>query len=267
MIGSSIKENFQKNSAWIATNVFNKNFSVVRAKSPELLKACYALRYQIFCVERKFDLPYEIIDGVGYEHDENDMRSESFLIQHRASGNYIGTGRLIMPNLAYTKEALPIQEYLSDNIIKAFALDQQEMLRSTCEISRLGILRDYGNANSDRYKKTSGFYSTLYKVHLADICKLGLYRAIFDIALNDCNTPNCVFTTDPFILRRFKKAGFTYQVMGNNIDIFGPVTPVYFNIPQMLNSAANSNRVCWSIVTDNGRIKRASAPIAYRATL
>jgi hypothetical protein len=42
--------------------------------------------------------------------------------------------------------------------------------------------------------------------------------------------------------------------MGKNLDVFGKVTPVIFNIPRMLERSYVEAPTNWAVVTDNGRI-------------
>jgi N-acyl amino acid synthase of PEP-CTERM/exosortase system len=232
--------------------IFNDNFRVVVADTDELKRTSYRLRYKVFCLERQFDFA----NNGSEEFDEYDDHSLAFLIQH-TSGVYVGTGRLILPNEHDLLSSFPIVKYLPSETTNAHGLNDPAVIRSTCEISRLGILREYTNPTNELYESCRGV-SKSFRRHLTDLCKLGLYRGIFSCALDIANTPNCVFTTDPFILRRFERVGFRdFSVMGDSINIFGAVIPVKFNIYRMLEECAITHPHNWAVVTDNGRLVEA----------
>lgn len=54
-------------------DAYNKYFKVIRADSPELLDEVFRLRYQVYCIEHKFE----------NQHDFPDGRSAMFMISTR----------------------------------------------------------------------------------------------------------------------------------------------------------------------------------------
>lgn len=243
----------------IATKMFQDNFELVHVDSPKLRKVSYALRYQIFCVERGFDMDAE--DGM--EFDEYDKRSIGFLIRHRESDAFVATGRLILADPKRPYDSLPIQKYLTKEQLAPFGLDGGAKVNQTCEISRLGILKSFlKNCKCLSDEVTDKRQALLKTRNVRDLCKLGLYRGIFDFALNYAGTPNCVFSTDPYLLKSFEHNGFKqYSVMCENLDIFGPVTPVYFNIRHMLSDVHDEKPINWAVMTDNGKILEIPQPV------
>ena len=66
---------------------------VLVADTSELLDEVYRLRYQVYCVEMTYEAGRD-----GKEYDEFDNRAHHVLLVHRASGEAIGTVRVIPPS-------------------------------------------------------------------------------------------------------------------------------------------------------------------------
>ena len=66
-------------------------FSTVLADSPALLEAAHALRFQVYCLERKFENPEEHPGGL--EMDAYDAHAVQGVLFHRLTGGAIGSAR------------------------------------------------------------------------------------------------------------------------------------------------------------------------------
>ncbi|HNS45223.1 MAG TPA: GNAT family N-acyltransferase, partial [Alphaproteobacteria bacterium] len=184
----------RKVCGYVANKAFNESYEVVLANTHELREECFKLRHQIFCVERGFKLD----SRNGLESDGYDVRSAHFLLKHRPSNSYIATGRLILPDRGDLKSSLPLQKKLAQNVIEDHDLHIPDRVSKTCEISRIGILKSCSRQSSKIYCSGGGWATRIMRKKIADIGKLGLYRAIFSVALHEGGTPNCVFATDSF---------------------------------------------------------------------
>ncbi len=235
---------------YVANKAFNESFEVVLASTHELRQECFRLRYQIFCVERGFDL----VNQNQMESDYYDKYSAHFLLKYRPANAYIGTGRLIFPQ----KEnifSLPLQKKLSQDVIHAYNLHNPDHVRRTCEISRIGILKSCSRSASKIFRNNDRWASKIMRKQIADIGKLGLYRAIFLLALRKDGITDCIFATDPFLLTKFTAVGFnSYCVMDDSLNIYGPVIAIKFNLHEMLENGRKQAPEGWVITTDNGRI-------------
>lgn len=235
-----------------ASSYFNRHFAIVKADTDALRTISHRMRYQIFCVERGFPMQH----SNGQEYDAHDGHSLAFLIQHRPSGTYIGTGRIILPH-APGDNALPAQARLRQEVQRAYGLQGGGILPVTCEISRLGVPREFARASCPLYGAAGGGRPALMRRHLPGLAKLGLYRGVFDLALNHAGMEHCVFITDSFLLSRFDAIGFReYSVMDDQVQCFGVTSAVYFNIGHMLLRARREVPLHWSVVTDNGNLLR-----------
>src|SRR5437660_11896620 len=86
---------------------YREHFEVVRASTPSLLDEVYRLRYQVYCVERRFESTADQVDG--REVDIDDPRSVHVLLIHRRTGAIAGTVRAILPLGSNPGVLLPIQ--------------------------------------------------------------------------------------------------------------------------------------------------------------
>jgi len=75
---------------------FHSYFDLVPANDAELRAAAYRIRYKVYCQELGFESPGNFPEGM--EKDEYDNFSEHYIIQHRKTGVYAATTRLILPS-------------------------------------------------------------------------------------------------------------------------------------------------------------------------
>src|SRR3954466_2047636 len=81
-------------------NRFNAYFRLVSANTRSLMDAAFALRYQVYCIERQFlDRQFEDAgqQSRGVETDQFDRHAVHSLLFHRSFDEAIGTARLILP--------------------------------------------------------------------------------------------------------------------------------------------------------------------------
>ena len=86
-------------------NTWDRHFDVVPASTPELLDQIFALRYQVYCVEHRFENPAKF--PTGRETDCHDPFSLHVALIYRGTGEVAGTVRLIFP-AGETIRSLPI---------------------------------------------------------------------------------------------------------------------------------------------------------------
>ncbi len=112
--------------------MFDGRYRAVLADTRESKSIHYHLRYQVYCLEKRFEPAAHFDDQ--QEIDAYDDRSVHLLIQHRASGQWVGTARLVCGE----PETLPMAR------IARFSLDGYATdSRQFAELSRLSILKSY----------------------------------------------------------------------------------------------------------------------------
>ena len=111
--------------------MFESNFEVFLADTPEGKEIHYSIRYQVYCEEMGFenkdDFPLQM------EYDENDDRSVHFIVREKLSGYWVGAIRLIFKQDAL----LPIEQ--SCKINEDITTND---LFGAVELSRLCLIKD-----------------------------------------------------------------------------------------------------------------------------
>ena len=110
----------------------NTYFHVATAVSGDALQEALRIRYQVYCVENAFEDPADHPDGL--ERDAFDSHSLHSLLIHRASGQAVGTTRLVMPVQRDLERSFPLQQVCGQ-------FDQLPLDR-TAEVSRTMAVRE-----------------------------------------------------------------------------------------------------------------------------
>ena len=90
-------------------SVFEEYFQIVLADTPALRDTVFRLRYQIYCMETGFERPEDFPDGL--EKDAFDGRAVHSLLQHKASGDYAGTVRLVLADPRDKLKPFPVERH------------------------------------------------------------------------------------------------------------------------------------------------------------
>jgi len=171
---------------------------------PQLLEESYRLRYQVYCVERRFLDATDYPDG--REVDEFDEHSVHLgLIA--AEGTLIGTARLIKPNphgfpmfrhCAFFPEVMPPD---APHVVPM-------------EASRLAISRKYMR----HHRRTEP---------LCDLVKAVVVGARM-VGAN-----HLIAASEPALARRLMHLGFPYRIGGPMADYYGPVAACLMNLDEL----------------------------------
>ncbi len=124
--------------------MFDSRYQAVIADTEESKSIHYHLRYQVYCLEKKFE-PAEIFDDQ-QEIDEYDNQSVHFIIQDKQSGEWVAAARLVIGK----PEDLPISK------LTEYSLDGRSKEGMVfAELSRLSILKSFRRGTSQAQEKIS----------------------------------------------------------------------------------------------------------------
>ncbi|MDX1812908.1 MAG: PEP-CTERM/exosortase system-associated acyltransferase [Gammaproteobacteria bacterium] len=151
--------------------MFDEKYQILRADTEEAQRLHYRLRCEIYCVDRSFESSNNF--PTGEEVDEADERALHFIIIEKASQEWIGVFRVVLPD----HEKLPIEQYcvMDSKLIKSLPRDK------TAEISRLGIARRF-TQRTPEHENESELAQTKYVIKNLKEVTLGIWRALVQLS-------------------------------------------------------------------------------------
>lgn len=218
-------------------------FHSQRADTPEMLRVAHAIRYQVYCLERKFENAAEHDDGL--ECDDFDAMAFHSLVFHRSTSDAIGTARLILPR--YASGGLPIERLLRENGLRAedhFSPD------TVAEVSRFSI--------SNRLRRRCGTeLPTSGERRAKETCSvlpcLGLLQDLLrqSVALG---LTHWAAVMEPKLLRMLAAIGIHTTPVGPLVSYHGLRQPSYCRLSEMLERLLQERPDHWAVVTDAGTL-------------
>ena len=218
---SDVKRYRQANKA---ASLFDSHFTPVIANTEALRQAVFKTRYAVYCKEMKTEAP----NVSEMEIDCFDKHSLHCLIQHKTSGVYAGTVRIIKPD--FPNETLAIEK---NNCIPtddpALVLSPPNFRRDQIgEISRLAILRQFRH----RYigVEDHPYLGRYNKAKIAcSMLPVALYLSA--AALAECSNRHHIYVmVEPRLAKSMARAGVIFGQIGPVIDYHGKRAPYYINL-------------------------------------
>jgi N-acyl amino acid synthase of PEP-CTERM/exosortase system len=232
-------------------DVFNKYFEMVHAASDELKIEVYKLRYQVYCIETKFENPELYPDGL--EFDDFDQQSVHYLIRHRKSGDYAATTRLVLPDAKKPEKLFPIELHCEIDNIAVLPLNRKHL----AEISRFCV--------SKAFKKRKNEANTLVGIDpnwQPDQFTLDERRTFphISLALMICvikaSYENNIYYTyaamEPALLRFLSTLSINFITIGPLGDYHGERWPTMIKATDMREDTAEKNLDIWNLLTNEG---------------
>ena len=223
---------------------YDRYFTVVRANTPEQLDLAHRLRYQVYCVENRFEDPTRHRDG--REIDEDDDRSAHALLVHRPSGATAGTVRLIMPLLDRRRRPLPIEQ----------AVDPAVWLRSgplpwllTAEVSRFAVSKSFRRRHGDGSYAQAGLSRPLANEaavgeRLMPFITFGLLRAVLGICLEH-GIVHLAAMMEPALLRLLFRLGLVFEPLGGLVEHHGLRQPCVARLADLTRRSREEASLLW----------------------
>jgi N-acyl amino acid synthase of PEP-CTERM/exosortase system len=218
-------------------------FRTQLADTPQLISAAQAIRYQVYCLERKFENEAEHNDC--RECDGFDDAAVHALIFHRPTSEAIGTARLIP--LSDMDALQPIRQLLRENGLRA---RDHVPLETTAEISRFAISNQFRRRRSDDGSADPERRSNLP-------C-LGLIQELVRQSLAQGLT-HWAAVMEPKLLRLLAGLGIFFTPVGPLVCHHGLRQPSICNLSEMLERLKRTRPHNWMVVTDGGALMPAAA--------
>jgi N-acyl amino acid synthase of PEP-CTERM/exosortase system len=188
------------------------------------LQQTQALRYQVYCEERRFLPAEDYPDRV--EIDEYDPHSIHFG-SFDAAGELVGTVRIVQRNPL----GFPMMRHCAIDVDACRVLDR---IPRVAEISRLAISRDFhGEGDGLRGIETAGAIidSRLRRSHRQSVV-VSLYRAIYQASRRN-EISHLLAAMEVTLRRLLGKFHFPFVQIGPPADYFGPVVPFVLDLDEL----------------------------------
>jgi N-acyl amino acid synthase of PEP-CTERM/exosortase system len=207
--------------------LYDRYFSVVPATSFRLLDAAYALRYQVYCVERAYeDCSHQRAQR---EMDAYDSHSVHAVLIYRVTGKVVGCVRLILPSL-------PIRALLDQN--SRAILDQCDPGR-TAEVSRYSVSKMFRHREGDNLYPDSQTMDRGARDfrRLVPHLSLGLLRGVAILAAERGIRTICAAIA-PSLLRSLRRWGLNFEPLGPLVEYHGLRQPCIADCERLLSGMA-----------------------------
>jgi len=229
---------------------------MVPANTLGLMEAAFRIRYQVYCVERSFEEQEAFPNGM--ETDEYDLHSAQTLLRCKASGQYPGMVRLVLPNPVDPDTPLPMEKFCQSGM-KASGIDLSSIPReSLAEVSRFSVSKELKGLCSRKpvmsvvgaEKKQEGKgVDTRMLPHIA----LGLFAGIVRMSAQN-NITHWLSVMEPTFLRFLSRYGIYFQKTGPVVDYHGRRQPAVASIDSVLSGIYAQRQDAWEIITDFGNV-------------
>ncbi len=220
---------------------YNDYFRTQPAASPALIRMAQAIRYQVYCLERKFE--DEGAHGDCLECDDFDRLAIHSLLFHRPSAKAIGTARLILPGHG-DRDLSPVRKLLREAGLRG---RDHFPIETTAEVSRFAISNQFRRRSSDA---GDGIIAPECRTNLP--C-LGLVQQLLRQSL-DHGLTHWAAVMEPKLLRMLAVMGIHFTSVGPLVDHHGLRQPSYCDLSEMLERLKNERPEHWMVVTDGGAL-------------
>ena len=233
------------------------------ADRPALIEAAHALRYQVYCLERKFEKADE--HSAGLEVDQFDSHAIQGLLFHRPTNAAIGTVRMILPGNC-DQGRLPVAQLLRQNNID---LAKFVRIDNAVEVSRFAISKEFRRRWTDESAIAGS--RPLSRQETARQSNLACLSLIQFLLRQSVEHGVFYWTAvmEGTFLRMLARMGIHFTSIGPVVFHHGFRQPCYCYLPTMLEEMRAEHPDYWEVVTNGGELSQrltqlAEAPIPLR---
>jgi N-acyl-L-homoserine lactone synthetase len=201
---------------------------VLVADTPELISEVFRLRYQVYCVENGYEPGCN-----GMESDEFDSDARHVLLIHRASGEPVGTVRIVPSSPTLGVRGLPMSAVCPPSVMRNLPP------RTTGEISRFAL---------SKQRRMSCRAGSMVRLGLMQ----GIVRLSGELGLTDW----CAIM-EPVLLRLLRLNAIHFAPLGPLVEHHGLRQPSYGNIARVLAQMWAQQWDVWNYITLGGTLWRA----------
>ncbi len=221
------------NPVSVAEAIFavREEFDVQIATTPSLVRQCYELRHQVYCVERNF-----LAGSTGLEVDAFDSRSENVALTCRSTGEVVGTVRLVLGSPERPDSSFPMQLACAPGLLSHLPID------TTAEVSRFAISKARRSPQS------------------ATLMRLGLVKGLVELS-EDLGVTHWCAIMERSLLRLLRSDGIHFQAAGPMVEHHGMRQPCSSSLADLLDGVAAEQPEIWSFLTGQSSCPDMVAPV------
>jgi N-acyl amino acid synthase of PEP-CTERM/exosortase system len=231
---------------------FDVHFETVSADAPHLVPLAQRVRYQVYCVENRFESPADHSGQL--ERDEFDSHAVHSLLIDRNTRDAIGTVRLVLPLSDAPHDSFAIQRLSDHPLLKG---SRRLPLHATGEVSRLSLSREFGRRaaatkalNAGRTKPTAA-ESALYRC--GPLMRLGLMQMLVRMSMQNGIT-HLLAVMEPKLLRMLAAMAIHFEPLGGLVEYHGLRQPCFCNLGDVLQCVKRERPAFWNVLTDGGTL-------------
>jgi N-acyl amino acid synthase of PEP-CTERM/exosortase system len=230
-------------------------FETRLADRPALIKAAHQLRYQVYCLERKFENATEHSSGL--ETDQYDSHAVQGLLFHRPTDRAIGTVRMILPT-DLELGRLPIEQFLRGNGID---LSDYVDIERSVEVSRFAISKEFRRRWTDDLMVATHPLSPQDSARQANLAFLSLVQFFLRHSI-ERRVLYWTAVMEPMLVRMLDRMGIHFRALGPVVDHHGLRQPSWSYIPTVLDELKREHPDYWEVVTNAGELSEKMALLA-----
>jgi N-acyl-L-homoserine lactone synthetase len=201
--------------------------SVELADTPALRREAFRLRYQVYCVERAFEVGQD-----GLEWDQYDDFARHAIVRCRHSGEVMGTVRLVLPKSPACGNDFPVQQVCGPTLLRGLP-------RATIgEVSRFALPKDRGRSIS---------------ADARCLLRLALIQGAIWLSAEAGHT-HWLAVMEPTLLRLLHATGLHFDPIGPPVQYHGLRQPVVAELVPTLARLAREQPGVWAFVTRGGTL-------------
>ena len=248
---------------------FHEHFEVIRVNNPQHLTEALKIRYQVYCLEQKYEDPQHFPQGL--ESDTFDHHADHSIIRHKVTNQTLGAVRLVVSKNAL-KQSFPIEQHFQgkyDGLLDKLAVDRKYI----GEVSRFAISNQFrrviesNSCTTHIFKQGKlGDRRNLNNRVLYSNTVAGLINAVIRMSL-DHNLTHWVCLMEPSLARLLGRFGFEFKLL--RIEEVGNDSrkPYFAVINEELERIYHSNSEVWEMITDQGKLwgQPVSSPLIHIA--
>jgi len=220
---------------------------VVGDHDNELRDAAFRLRYQVYCIENRFEDPAD--NPAGLEQDAYDKRAVHCLLLHKPSQSWAGAVRLILPIKGSPEGSFALQQVCTDPII---ADPERFPVLEMAEVSRFCISKDFRKRQGDwLFPMSNEPEDRQDERRIIPNMTLGLIEGLVRMSLDRDIRYWCA-VMEPALLRLLARLGIHFENVGPLVSYHGRRQPCIIKLDTMLAQVRAERPDVWDILTDGG---------------